>query len=243
MFDTFDEFLDPGFRVPIGGTEYRVESPSASAVLRLHRQLADPAADQRTVGNELERIRPLLGATWDVLVRDGVAELKVLRLGRALVANYAANADVAVTYWRTGSFDTSTATRTVDEFQCKCKNECDGALTCKPGTYGPLDPGGGPYSVEFGDRAWYLPMYNAPALGGRKTAEQQTISWSDILECWTQLELDFQSIYSVDLDTDILDHRSWRWFELRVGDLVHTPHSRLRRALDARKDHHGDDPR
>lgn len=73
------------------------------------------------------------------------------------------------------------------------------------------------------------------APSARRNTEQQTISanWSEILTEWTSIELDFQDagIYGIDLESGILDRRSWRWLSLRIAGLISSPSSRLHRAL------------
>ncbi|QTJ64974.1 hypothetical protein HYG77_04750 [Rhodococcus sp. ZPP] len=228
-FDAVDEYLDPGFRITIGGREFRVEAASADTVLRLQRKLADQPRWSRR--QELDEIRRLLGSAWDDLVAARIAAEKVLRVGRAVTAKYTLDESAAVEYWTTGTVAPKSAATE------PTAPKDDSA----PGRYGPFDPGGGTYREEFGDREWYNPPHMAPAFRKQAQARKRRITWPDLLELWTELELDFQS-EGIDLGSDILTRRPWRWFEVRVARFVRTPTSQLRQAIDERKDHDGNDP-
>lgn len=228
-FDDVDEYLDPGFRITIGEREFRVGAPSAATVLRLHRKLV--TKPEWSLPAELDEIRKLLGNAWDDLVSAEIAELKILHVGRAVIAKHALDADAAIEYWTTGTI----GAKPVETEPPKPKDDS------VPGRYGPFDPGGGPYREEFGDREWYNPPHMAPAFNKQSQATKQNITWADLLESWTDLELDFQSV-GIDLGSDILTRRPWRWFEIRVAHFVRTPTSQLRQAIAQRKDHDGNGP-
>ena len=51
-----------------------------------------------------------------------------------------------------------------------------------------------------------------------------------ILGYWGLVESDFQEIYSTDL-SEVLDHKTWRWVQVRIGGLFSSENSRLRRTL------------
>lgn len=63
-------------------------------------------------------------------------------------------------------------------------------------------------------RDWYRPA-PAPAL---PTATPLT--WSDLLEQWTIITLDFHEVFGVDMASGILRDRTWRWFEDHLRDLL-----------------------
>lgn len=212
------EFLDSGLILPISGTRYRVEAPSARTVLTIYRDLFDDN-HPRTRDAEMVHVALVLGSAWKQMLADQVPEALALRAGQAAVAVYTAGADTAITFWSTGGFDdpTPAPAQPVDPFD-------DSA----PGTYGPTDPGGGPYRAEYGDREWYNPPHFAPAF--RNEPRPGAVTWRDILGHWSALELDFQQM-GVDLEA-VIDHRTWRWFELRIHELVANPRSRLKRAIE-----------
>ena len=57
------------------------------------------------------------------------------------------------------------------------------------------------------------------------------MSWLRIMEHWALVEADMHEHYGVDLsDAGILDVKSWRWLNVRVGGLLAIP-SRLISAL------------
>lgn len=64
-------------------------------------------------------------------------------------------------------------------------------------------------------RDWYLhPTTETP----RQTRE---VTWVDILSNWEAVELDLSHIHCIDMESDVLEHRSWRWLSLRILDMVH----------------------
>ncbi|HFG8807619.1 TPA: hypothetical protein ACGIY5_000971 [Corynebacterium striatum] len=96
----------------------------------------------------------------------------------------------------------------------------------RAGAYGDDDTGGGPYDPETGLRDWYAPT---PAEAQKPVGAQQ-ISWLQILEAWNAIECDLHTIYHIDVESGDLQHRTWRWLEIRIADLINQP-SRLRQAL------------
>jgi hypothetical protein len=123
--------------------------------------------------------------------------------------------------------DGGEAAQPVPETQCICENECHGALTCKPGTYGPDDPGGGPYDPATGVREWIELVYDRPT---QLQGGTLSISWDDILGHWRELALDLHD-RNIDVGSGILCERSWAWLTLHVGDIAENPVSRLHLAL------------
>ncbi|GAB2646340.1 hypothetical protein GCM10027169_13170 [Gordonia jinhuaensis] len=69
-------------------------------------------------------------------------------------------------------------------------------------------------------RDWYNDTTSQP-----KPAPKATVQWRHIFTCWNAVELDFHR-FGIDL-ADVLDTRDWRWFTLRVGDLLSDETSRL----------------
>jgi hypothetical protein len=217
-FRPLGEFLDSGLILPIDGVRYRVEAPSVTAVLQVYRDLFDDDFE-RTRDSELVHIALILGNAWKHMIDDGVPEALAIRAGQAALAVYTAGADVAITYWSTGRFDTDPepAVVSTDPFD-------DSA----PGTYGAHDPGGGPYRAEYGDREWYNPPNFAPAF--RNEPRPGAVTWRDILGHWNALEMDLQQM-GIDLE-GVAGYRSWRWFEIRIHELIANPRSRLKRAIE-----------
>lgn len=72
-------------------------------------------------------------------------------------------------------------------------------------------------------RDWYNAAPAEPATA--------TVSWDHIFTCWRSVELDFHARYRADFGAGILEHRSWRWFEMRVADLLADNTSRTARAV------------
>ena len=100
-----------------------------------------------------------------------------------------------------------------------------------PGAYGADDTGGGPYDPETGLRDWYAPT----PVEAQKPVGQTQIGWLQILEQWRAVELDLQQS-GIDVESGILQQRTWRWLEMRITDLINQP-SRLRRALNLTSEH------
>lgn len=72
-------------------------------------------------------------------------------------------------------------------------------------------------------RDWYHDI--APT---QSTAE---VTWDTIFRCWRALELDFHHRYQADFGDGVLDRRDWRWFAVRVSDLLDDNTSRLTAAV------------
>lgn len=107
---------------------------------------------------------------------------------------------------------------------CVCQDECNGDLTCLPGTYGSWDPGGGPWTG--GTRTWFCSLTEAPS---SKPSNQIRTEWTDVLEQWFLIELDFQD-WGLDIE-HLLHSRSWRWFKLRLLCIMGNPETRTHKAL------------
>jgi len=111
--------------------------------------------------------------------------------------------------------------------ECICNDECSGRLTCTPGTYGPEDTGGGPLDPNTGLRRWYEPEPEAAAGAGTVTS-----TWADILfGHWSAIEEDLLVHRGIDVESGILDARSWRWLKARISGLTDDPTTRLHAAL------------
>lgn len=94
-----------------------------------------------------------------------------------------------------------------------------------PGTYGPDDPGGGPYDEVTGVRDWY----NATP---GKTPVDETVNrpWTDVLNHWHAIELDLDA-NGHDIESGLLEARTWRWLKLRIDHYASTPGTNLWDAL------------
>lgn len=110
------------------------------------------------------------------------------------------------------------------EGACICQDECNGDLTCLPGTYGDWDPGGGPWTGAV--RTWFHTLSDAPS---NKPHNRIRTEWTDVLEQWWLIELDFQD-WGLDLEP-LLPVRTWRWFKLRLLCIMGNPQSRTHKAL------------
>ena len=42
----------------------------------------------------------------------------------------------------------------------------------------------------------------------------------DVLEHWRDAECDLHEVFGVDVESGVLDERSWRWLEIRLRDLI-----------------------
>lgn len=75
-------------------------------------------------------------------------------------------------------------------------------------------------------RRWYNDMSMAPMY----QPKEPDLSWSKILGAWMVLEMDFQDLWTVDLEA-CLDTRTWRWFRVRLIALLGKPNSKLKALL------------
>lgn len=229
----FDEWLDSGTEFSIGGRTYRVEPPSALAVLRLHRV----AVDSPAAVFEREHVSTVLGGTWTEMLDAGVAEAAAMHAGRAVVANYLDSAERALSVW--------TLQPMKPREQVPKGPIVVHGLTLvdgeePPGTLGPGDPGGGPYDAKLGQREWYFPAKWAPKYSKIPPAPRDTtIGWRHILGAWDALTIDLQA-WGVDLTPELLGARPWQWLAVRLSALLGDPTSRIRRTIDARKVTGGD---
>lgn len=85
-----------------------------------------------------------------------------------------------------------------------------GVYDPRPNAYFDGDPGGGAWVAEWGTRLWW-----------NDSDETSGLTWERILAHWEALEADFQETYNLDLDSGVLDTRTWRWFRVRVVGLLH----------------------
>lgn len=88
-----------------------------------------------------------------------------------------------------------------------------------------MDPGGGEYNEATGLRVWYFPQAQ------KEVAAASEHTWLAVLGVWSAIELDLHERYQVDVESDVLDHRSWRWLALRIGGVVSTEGTRTFNAL------------
>ena len=86
----------------------------------------------------------------------------------------------------------------------------------RPGATGPDDPGGGDYDpeAEFKIRDWYNDDTTEPE------REAPPVTWSMIFDAWIQCELDLHAIFGVDVESGVLEERTWRWLELRIAACI-----------------------
>lgn len=42
----------------------------------------------------------------------------------------------------------------------------------------------------------------------------------DVLARWRDAECDLHEVFGVDVESGVLEERSWRWLELRLRDLI-----------------------
>ncbi|WP_203236957.1 DUF7426 family protein [Nocardia panacis] len=208
----FDEFLDPDLYLPVRGQQVRVASPSAWDGLRLRRLLSD--LDSLTPEVERGEVRRMLGAAWDQLDRLGADSTVIALAGRTALLHFGKNSDAAASFWN-------------GEIEPDGDNEPGIAVDeSAPGHLGPDDPGGGPIDPATGLRAWF----NPPELAAANTTSP-TLSWREVLSCWTEIELDMHSVFGIDVNSGVLHERPWRWLEVRIRDLASTPGTRLHRAI------------
>ena len=99
-----------------------------------------------------------------------------------------------------------------------------------PGTYGPDDPGGGPWIEAYGSRLWYNPERMAPSYGSTVANETIDRPWTDVLNHWHAIELDLDA-NGHDIESGLLEARTWRWLKLRIDHYASTPGTNLWDAL------------
>lgn len=63
-------------------------------------------------------------------------------------------------------------------------------------------------------RLWWAPT---PTQGAAPT-----VTIGGLLAQWDRVECDFQEHYGIDLSSGVLEHRSWRWFRVRLVGLLST---------------------
>lgn len=42
-----------------------------------------------------------------------------------------------------------------------------------------------------------------------------------MLEKWESAECDLHEVFGIDVESGVLDDRSWRWLDVRLRDLIH----------------------
>lgn len=232
MPDQFDEWLDSGLVLPIGGHEFRVESPSALTVLTLHHRRETQSV---TEGTEREDIRLILGDTWQHMIDAEVAELSAYHAGRTALVHYLNSADAAIDVW---TFTPPTVAEEPEPQQKRgpsIKGVDPDDSVDPPGTINDYDPGGGPYIPEMGIRMWAYPMEFAPAYSDQIADDHERAEWLDIFAAWECLELDFAHILHLDLTPDLLADRPWRWFAVRLSRILGDRDTLASRFISAQK--------
>ncbi|MDF3280487.1 hypothetical protein [Gordonia sp. N1V] len=112
-YPDLDDFFDPCLRLPIGGTVYVIEPPSAMDVIRLRRKFAD-TNDRATALERLDWQAKMFGAEWDAekeeyvgadgsvwaqMLADGVGGEEILRAANTALLHFGVSPDMALTYW------------------------------------------------------------------------------------------------------------------------------------------------
>ncbi|QGJ87567.1 tail assembly chaperone [Gordonia phage Faith5x5] len=239
----YDEWLDSSTVLTFteDGPEFRVEPPSALAMLSIHRRLSE--GGEFAEHDERQAIITVLGKTWQEFADAGIAEAYVLHSGRAILSRYLQSSDVAIDVW------TFTPPKTRAEPERPKVSilgvDPDDSID-PPGTINDYDPGGGPYIPEMGIRRWSYPMEYAP-INQQKTeqrSDEERASWSDIFATWEAVEVDFATIFLRDLTPALLEEMSWRWFAVRLSRILGDPDTLASRLISLRKAvDSGDSPR
>lgn len=113
-YPDLDEFFDPCLRLPIGGTVYVIEPPSAADVIRLRRKFVDTQSRLSTGLDRLDWQAKILGAewsnekdeyvgaegsVWEQMLADGVGGEEILRAANTALLHFGVNPDTAAAYW------------------------------------------------------------------------------------------------------------------------------------------------
>lgn len=96
MYDELGEFFDPGLVLPIGGTGYRVESPTAREGLRLRKLLLTTTLDDKA---ELAELRQLMGSTFDEMLAAGIKWPEIMHAGRTALLYFGVSPAFAEKHW------------------------------------------------------------------------------------------------------------------------------------------------
>ena len=230
----YDEWLDSSTVLTFdeGGPEFRVEPPSALAMLGIHRRLTE--GGEFAEHDERQAIITVLGNTWRELSEAGIAEAYVLHSGRAVLSRYLQSAAAALDFW---TFTPPKPRAEPERPKVSIKGVAPDDAVDPPGTINDYDPGGGPYIPELGIRTWANPMEFAPA-AQQKTVQRgddERASWSDIFATWEAIEIDFATIFICDLTPTLLEEKSWRWFAVRLSRILGDPDSLASRMISLRK--------
>lgn len=92
-----NEFFDPALLLPIGGKEYRVESPSAHEGLRLRMLLLTGRVLNHET--ELDELQALMGDTFDEMRADGIKWPEIIHASRTALLHFALSPAIAVKHW------------------------------------------------------------------------------------------------------------------------------------------------
>lgn len=71
-----------------------------------------------------------------------------------------------------------------------------------------------------------------PAAAQPAIVQQRRFELADVLSRWRAVELDLHD-KGIDCESGILEHRTWRWLEMHIGDLIADPDTRIGRQLRA----------
>ncbi|QFP96629.1 tail assembly chaperone [Gordonia phage Denise] len=230
----YDEWLDSSTVLTFdeSGPEFRVEPPSALAMLGIHRRLTE--GGEFAEHDERQAIITVLGNTWREMAEAGIAEAYVLHSGRAVLSRYLQSAAAALDFW---TFTPPKPRAEPERPKVSIKGIAPDDAVDPPGTINDYDPGGGPYIPELGIRTWANPMEFAPA-AQQKTVQRgddERASWSDIFATWEAIEIDFATIFICDLTPTLLAEQSWRWFAVRLSRILGDPDSLASRMISLRK--------
>ncbi|WP_431840645.1 DUF7426 family protein [Gordonia hongkongensis] len=239
----YDEWLDSSTVLTFteGGPEFRVEPPSALAMLSIHRRLSE--GGEFAEHEERQAIITVLGETWRELAESSVPELAVLHSGRAVLSRYLQSAAAAIDVW---TFTPPKERAEPERPKVSIYGVDPDDSIDPPGTINDYDPGGGPYMPDKGIRVWAYPMEFAPAAQQKteRRSDDERASWSDIFATWEAIEIDFATIFLCDLTPTLLEEKSWRWFAVRLSRILGDPDTLASRLISLRKAvDSGDSPR
>lgn len=238
----YDEWLDSSTVLTFteDGPEFRVEPPSALAMLSIHRRLIDGGTYAEH--DERQAIITVLGDTWQAMADAGIAEAYVLHSGRAILSRYLQSADAAIDVW---TFTPPKERAEPERPKVSIYGVDPDDSIDPPGTINDYDPGGGPYIPEMGIRRWSYPMEYAPINQKvEQRSDEDRASWADIFATWEAIEIDFATIFLRDLTPALLEEKSWRWFAVRLTRILGDPDTLASRMISLRKAvDSGDSPR
>ena len=153
------ELMDPELVLPIGGREFRV---SCSARQGLH--LVQLLNEKPRLSDEQERdeIVFALGDTYEQMTEAGVSWPKIAVAGRVVMAHYGLSPEAGRMVWESAGGVLAGNPLPPPPEPIESGGDPSPQDLSAPGTYGPDDPGGGPYDEVTGVRDWYNPTPGKP---------------------------------------------------------------------------------